>query len=549
MSCIRSMLVALVALVVISSGCSAQQFTQADLAGTWSGILGNPNPSGPIGTYAYYTVTFSVDTTGNIIGQFQYFAYPLPLCPAIVLPQPFLSGTLLLSDASTGAVSGTIVVNNAMCGGTFSFTTQPDVKLSQPGVSGRSFRMTGTFSDAPSTSMPLDISGGARQYQQSDIAGIWNGTYVWNDGTGTLAFPYPIPTLQFNVDAQGNISGNGFSGTLLVDGSGQVTGSIIDPNIGTTTLTAADNVLLKTPGQNGLPFRIVTPPPFVGYSIDISGPAAPPPPPPPPPVPTITSPLVAIGYVAAPFSYTIAASGPAPITFGASNLPAGLSFSGVTISGTPTAAGSFPVTLSATNANGTSTLTITVAIGPATQQNQPPGSSPPTISSPPMTNGTLAAAGDAVTFTVAAANAKGNGLTFTWDFGDGTTITDGATITHVYAAGGAYLVTVTVSNGSSVITSTPVPIDIADGRVDLGTVSLSKGHGKFGLTIAVPAGFPKHGVKSQFVLGSLPDGVKYSNLKLRGKTSATGTYTFALDFTSRKPSLTKRIIYTVTLTQ
>jgi hypothetical protein len=544
--------------IVSSFSCSAQQFSQADLTGYWSGTLGDPNPSPPLGTYSYYSLSFNVDAAGNIYGQYQHFMSPLAyLCPEYPpppggYPPAFVSGQLVLTDGSTGAATGTIVINNELICTvvTSTFAAGLDTRISRPGLSGTPNRITGTFTDqANLTNMPLDISGGT-QFQQYDLTGTWSGTYVWNDGTGTLPAPYPIPTIQFNVDAQGNISGNGFSGMLTVDSTGLVTGSITNVNEGTLTLDASQQIYLQSPGQNGLPYRIITPPPFVGYSIDISGPAAPPPP------PTITSSLYAGGYVGAPFSYTITASGASPISFNAANLPPGLSFNGTTISGTPTVIGSTSVTLTATNVNGTASTALTINIGLGTSiitnppNNQNHGSpAPPSIASPPSIGNTLFAAGDSVSFTVAATDPSGNSLTYTWNFGDGAIVTGGPTISHVYATGGPYLITVTVSNGNTSGTSTPMPVDIADGKVDLGSASPGKNHGKFGFTLSAPSEFPKLGAKSQLVLGSLSSGTKYSNYKLRGKTSDAGQFTFVLEFTSRKPALTKRIIYTYTLTQ
>jgi hypothetical protein len=80
--------------------------------------------------------------------------------------------------------------------------------------------------------------------------------------------------------------------------------------------------------------------------------------------PTITSALTANGTVGQAFSYTITASGTTPITFGASGLPAGLSRSGATISGTPTTAGTNNITLTAVNAYGGATNTLALRILP-----------------------------------------------------------------------------------------------------------------------------------------------------------------------------------------
>ncbi len=78
--------------------------------------------------------------------------------------------------------------------------------------------------------------------------------------------------------------------------------------------------------------------------------------------PQITSSLSATGTLNQSFSYTIAASGAPTITFDASPLPAGLTLNGATIEGTPAEAGSFPITLTATNGEGTDTETLVLSV-------------------------------------------------------------------------------------------------------------------------------------------------------------------------------------------
>ncbi len=80
--------------------------------------------------------------------------------------------------------------------------------------------------------------------------------------------------------------------------------------------------------------------------------------------PAVTSATAANGVVSAAFSYQITASN-SPTSFGATGLPDGLSVNAAgLISGTPTTAGAYPVTISATNGGGTGTATLTITVAP-----------------------------------------------------------------------------------------------------------------------------------------------------------------------------------------
>ncbi len=70
---------------------------------------------------------------------------------------------------------------------------------------------------------------------------------------------------------------------------------------------------------------------------------------------------------------------------------------------------------------------------------------PPSITSGPAANGP-GVAGQSVSFSVAASDPNGDSLTYSWNFGDGST-GSGAAPQHTYSAPGNYSVTVTVSDG------------------------------------------------------------------------------------------------------
>lgn len=90
-----------------------------------------------------------------------------------------------------------------------------------------------------------------------------------------------------------------------------------------------------------------------------------------PPPPVITSVALKTGRVNVAFSYATTATNlpgtPPAGTFGSTTLPAGLVLNTATgaVTGTPTQAGTFDVTLSATNATGTGTLPLQIVIDPA----------------------------------------------------------------------------------------------------------------------------------------------------------------------------------------
>jgi len=137
--------------------------------------------------------------------------------------------------------------------------------------------------------------------------------------------------------------------------------------------------------------------------------------------PTITSTNAFAGTVGVVFSNNVTATGDAPIAFSGTGLPGGLSVaSGGAITGTPSAAGTFNATLTATNAAGTNNqaVTFTIAKGAATITAAPTASAitaGQALSASTLSGGTASVAGTfAWTDGTIVPNATGiYGVTFT----------------------------------------------------------------------------------------------------------------------------------------
>jgi hypothetical protein len=155
-----------------------------------------------------------------------------------------------------------------------------------------------------------------------------------------------------------------------------------------------------------------------------------------PPAPVITSGTAASGTVGAAFSgYQITASN-SPTSFGATNLPPGLSVnSSGYISGTPSTAGTYSTTISAANAGGTGSATLTFTIASA-----PP--SPPVITSATTASGTAGTAfgGYQITATNSPTSYSASGLP------PGLSANASGYISGTPSSSGTYNATVSASN-------------------------------------------------------------------------------------------------------
>jgi phosphatidylinositol-3-phosphatase len=235
---------------------------------------------------------------------------------------------------------------------------------------------------------------------------------------GGVAATNPVDGTAQNIDPKGTSAPNGVtsgSGVTTLNGD-LIFGAVMGDSGNNTTVTAGTGATQRVVAQNGAADPLASEDlgqtsagsaaatftfsvagsyqaHMVAFKQAAAGGA-----PPPPAIPVINSAASASGQVRSAFSYQITATNN-PTSFDATGLPAGLSINTATglISGTPTAAGTSSIALSATNAGGTgrATLSLTITSG------APP---PPAI--PVINSGSSATAqvGSAFSYQITATN-------------------------------------------------------------------------------------------------------------------------------------------------
>jgi hypothetical protein len=241
----------------------------------------------------------------------------------------------LVVNASSGTITGTPTVANVYI-----------VTLTATNAIGASLPVTLTITIVPTGVVPVITSA----LTAPGTVGTTFVTYAITAASSSAILSYSSTSLP--------------PGLALNTLTGAITGTPTVANTYNVTLTVTNSVGPSFPATLVVTIAAASTPPIV-IVTPVTPPATPPPVTNPGTEPgTISSPSTAVGTVGTVFvTYPIVATG-SPTSYSATGLPPGLTLNTVTgrIDGTPTTPGTYVVTISATNASGTSSTNVTMVI-------------------------------------------------------------------------------------------------------------------------------------------------------------------------------------------
>ena len=249
----------------------------------------------------------------------------------------------------------------------------------------------------------------------------------------------------------------------------------------------------------------------------------------------ITTSSLPAGIVGTAYTASLAATGGTlPYTWSASGLPSGLSISAAgVISGTPTAAGSFSVTVQATDsAQVTATKALTITVTAAL-----------TITTATLPNGTVG-----TSYTATTLAATGGSPPYSWSASglpSGLSMSSAGVISGTPTASGSFSVTVKVTDSAQATATQAFTIAVT-AALTITTATLPDGTvgTAYNQTLAAAGG--SGSLAWSISTGALPGGITLSSGgSLSGTPSAPGTFTFTVGVTGAGQSASKAFTITV----
>ena len=391
-----------------------------------------PTVNAPTSADGGVTWTIPVSFTGT--GAFELFLAGGSTTNVQTTGSPVMwydsSGTSTSAVVSVGGTSGTPpAISSAMSASAtvnaaFSYqitATNSPTSFAATGLTGTglSVNSAGLISGTPTAAGTITSTISATNASGTGFAGLTITVAAAGGSAPTITSPTTASAtagtaFSYQITASGSptsFAASGLTGTgLSVNSAGLISGTPSAAGTITSTISATN--------ANGTGSATLT------ITVGAAGAA-----------PTVTSPTTASATAGTAFSYQITASG-SPTSFAASGLTGtGLSVNSAgLISGTPSAAGTITSTISATNANGTGSATLTISVAAA--------GTPPTIAAQTVSGNQNVA----LSYQVVATGATSFSVVGTPALPAGLSLSSSGVISGTPTSGGSTAVTVRATN-------------------------------------------------------------------------------------------------------